>query len=76
MDEWAVLFNPENFCAMSLNATGVVVWKLIDGQRTIAEIVAGVKAHFKDVPDTVTDDIAALLKVLSGDGYVGYEVTA
>ena len=75
-DEGAVLFNPDNFSAISLNPTGVVVWKLIDGRRTIQDIVRGVKAHFKDVPNTVTDDIVALLKLLSGDGYVGYEVTA
>jgi hypothetical protein len=76
IDEWAVLFNPDNFSALSLNPTGVVVWKLIDGRRNIQDIVMAVKAHFKNVPESVTDDVVGLLEILSGDGYVGYEVAA
>lgn len=75
-DNWGVLFNPDNASALSLNPTGMLVWKLIDGRRTVEDIAAAVRAHFREVPETVSDDVAGLLEILVEDGYAGYEVEA
>ena len=37
-DDWAVLFAPDTGNAVGLNPTGVAIWKLLDGRRTVAEI--------------------------------------
>jgi hypothetical protein len=72
-DHWAVLVNLDTAGAVALNPTGVLVWKLIDGQRNAADIVAAVGGHFQNVPDTVADDVSALLDALAEDGFVGFE---
>lgn len=68
-----MLFNLDTAGAVALNPTGVVVWKLIDGQRSVADIVTAVEGRFKDAPDTVADDVTSLLDILTEEGFVGYE---
>ena len=72
-DNWAVLVNLDTAGAVALNPTGVLVWKLLDGQRSVADIAAAVEGHFKNAPDTVADDVMSLLSDLAEDGFVGYE---
>ena len=73
-DHWAVLVNLDTAGAVALNPTGVLVWKLLDGQRSVADIAAAVEGRFKDAPDTVADDVSALLDTLAEEGFIGYEV--
>jgi SynChlorMet cassette protein ScmD len=73
-DDWAVLFNPDTANAVGTNPVGVAVWKRLDGQRTLEQIVAEVKGLFSDVPDTVLDDMVAFVKQLDEGGFVGYEL--
>jgi hypothetical protein len=46
----ALLFNPNNNQIKMLNATGIFIWKLFDGQRDIPEIVKSVQSSFEGVP--------------------------
>jgi hypothetical protein len=69
----AVLVNPDTAAALALNPSGCVVWQLVDGERTVEQIVDGVRRHFRGVPDSVTDDVTALLELLAEDGFVGLE---
>jgi SynChlorMet cassette protein ScmD len=73
-DDWAVLFNPDTAQAVGINPVGVSVWKLIDGKRTIDDMVAQIVKLYDEVPDSVRDDIAAFIQNLSEGGFVGYEV--
>ena len=72
-DNWAVLINLDTAASVALNPTGVLVWKLLDGQHSVADIVTAVEGCFKDAPDTVADDVSALLDILAEDGFVGFE---
>jgi len=72
-DDWAVLFHPDTADAVGINPVGVEVWKRLDGQRTLAEIVAEVGALFDEVPDTVLDEMSAFLDDLAKGGFVGFE---
>jgi hypothetical protein len=74
-DGWGVLVNMDTAASVALNPTGVVVWKLIDGKRGVAEIIAKVTRQFKHVPDTAAADIEALLSTLAEEGLIGYECT-
>jgi hypothetical protein len=73
-DGWTLLVNPDTAGAMAVNHTGALVWKLVDGRRTTGEIVAAVRGHFPDAPDTVADDVLALLTKLAEEGFVGQEI--
>jgi len=73
-DGWTLLVNPDTAGAMAVNATGVLVWSLVDGKRTVEEIVAAVKNRFPNAPDTVRDDVLAYLTKLTEEGIIGQEI--
>jgi hypothetical protein len=72
-DGWGVLVNLDTARSVALNPTGILVWQLVDGQRSIHEIVIGVERQFCNTPPTVTDDVTALLDILVEEGLVGLE---
>jgi len=73
-DGWTLLVNPDTAGAMAVNQTGALIWKLVDGRRTTGEIAAAVRARFPDAPDTVTEDVRALLTKLAEEGFIGREI--
>ncbi len=73
-DDWAVLFNPETADAVGINPVGVVIWKLMNGQRGIDGLVGEIEKHFADVPDTAIEDITAFVNDLAERGFIGYEL--
>lgn len=74
-DDWAILFNPDTAAAVGVNPVGVATWKLIDGERSLADIAEALRDHFDAVPDTVTDDLAGFIEQLTEYGFVGRELT-
>ena len=73
-DDWAVLFNPDTADAVGINPTGVDLWKLMDGNRSLEELMDEIKDRFADVPENALDDITAFVNKLSETGFVGYEL--
>jgi SynChlorMet cassette protein ScmD len=72
-DDWAVVFNPDTAEAAGINPVGVAAWKMMDGSRTVEEIVAAIREQFDDVPETAPEEIAAFVENLAEKGFVGYE---
>lgn len=68
----AVLVNLDTAASLALNPTGSMIWQLIDGQRTIEEIVTAVRQRFSDPPPRVGDDVVTLLEILAEDGFIGF----
>ena len=73
-DDWAVLFNPDSAQAVGINPVGVSVWKLIDGRRTVDEVIAQIKGQYDEVPESVHEEVSAFFEDLTSGGFVGYEV--
>jgi SynChlorMet cassette protein ScmD len=73
-DDWAVLFNPDNSEAVGINPVGVALWKLMDGERSLEEMVTEIKDHFTDVPETAFEEVTAFVSNLVESGFVGYEL--
>jgi SynChlorMet cassette protein ScmD len=73
-DDWAVLFNPDTAYAVGTNPVGVAVWKLMDGKRSVEDIVSKIKTGFEDAPDAAFKEIAAFVNTLAENGFVGLEV--
>jgi SynChlorMet cassette protein ScmD len=73
-DDWAVLFNPDTAYAVGTNPIGVAIWKLMDGRRSIEEIVAIIKNSFDDTPDTACKEIHAFVDKLAENGFAGLEM--
>jgi SynChlorMet cassette protein ScmD len=72
-DDWAVVFNPDTAEAAGINPVGVAAWKMMDGSRTVEEIVAAIREQFDDVPETAPEEIASFVENLAEKGFVGYE---
>ena len=73
-DGWTLLVNPDTAGAMAVNQTGAFIWRLIDGWRSTAGIAAAVRERFPDAPDTVAEDVRALLTKLAEEGFIGQEI--
>jgi hypothetical protein len=73
-DGWTMLVNPDTAGAMAVNQTGALIWKLVNGRRTAEEITAAVRNRFPDAPDTVAEDVRALLTKLAEEGFIGREI--
>ena len=44
-----------------VNELGLVIWELIDGERSVAEIVEAVRAQTDDAPPHLADDVVDFL---------------
>jgi len=75
-DGWTLLVNPDTAAAIAVNPTGALIWRLANGRRTVAEIVAGVRRRFPKAPGSADGDVAALLATLSKAGLIGEEIRA
>lgn len=73
-DDWAVLFNPDTADAVGTNPVGAAVWKLMDGKRSLEDIVSEIKNSFEDTPDAAFKEIAAFVNTLAENGFVGLEL--
>jgi SynChlorMet cassette protein ScmD len=73
-DDWAVLFNPDTAAAVGTNPVGVAAWKLMDGKRSIEDIVSEIKDRFENTPDGALKEIAAFVNTLAEKGFVGLEL--
>jgi SynChlorMet cassette protein ScmD len=74
-DDWAVLFNPDTAEAVGINPTGVLVWKSLDGERDLNQILDIVQEQFEDTPSAAGQDLTTFIDDLAQRGFVGYEVT-
>ena len=70
-----VMVNLDTAASLLLNRTGYLVWQLVDGRRTVAQIVDAVRRRFPDAPPEVVDDVRHLLEILVEDGFIGFEWT-
>ena len=72
-DDWAVLFDPDSGNAFGLNPLGVFIWKLLDGHRTIEDIVKEIRANCEDVPEKAEHHLNEFIGSLVDQGLAGYE---
>ena len=68
-DDWAVLFHPDAGSAVGLNPVGVAIWRQLDGQHTLDQIVAAVSQQFDQVPGSATDEVGAFVSDLVARGF-------
>jgi SynChlorMet cassette protein ScmD len=73
-DDWAVLFNPDTAEAVGINPIGVAIWKLMDGERKLEEIVTEIKDRFVDVPEAALEEVTTFVGNLAESGFVGYDL--
>ena len=55
----------------TMNELGAMIWKLIDGQTPVSQIVAAVRSEYDVTLEQATADITDFLKSLEAEGLIG-----
>lgn len=59
-----MLLHPLTGEAIGTGPVGVTIWKMLNGQRTLAEISTEIEAQCEDAPDTALEDTLTFVKDL------------
>ena len=73
-DDWAVLFNPDaglGYAGFGLNPTGVYLWKLLDGEHSIDELLEKLRGRAEDVPGNAREHLKVFVDALVAEGLAG-----
>ena len=74
-DDWAILFNPDTGRGFGLSPTGVYVWRLLDGEHTIDEMVTALRRDALDIPENARDGVGTFVDALVAEGLAGFQST-
>ncbi len=72
-DDWAVLFDPDTGDAFGLNPVGVFIWKHLDGNHTIKNILEELRKNCESLPNEVETHLKDFIQSLVEQGLAGYE---
>lgn len=72
-DNWAILFNPDTGDTFALNPISVYIWKCLDGEHSVEDVVRKLRQDCIDMPDDAADHIREFLNELVEQGYAAYE---
>lgn len=73
-DDWAVLFDPASGDGFGLNPVSVFVWRLLDGQHTVGDILAKLHENCENVPEDAEGFVRTFIQDLVERGLAGHEV--
>ena len=70
-DDCALLFDPDNGKVQMLNSTAVDVWQLLDGKRSLSEVVDCLRSRYEGIDDSTAQQVLGLMETLATLGAVG-----
>jgi hypothetical protein len=60
--EGGVLLRLDSGAYFSVNPVGLLIWELVDGQRTVPQLIDAVREQVVDPPARLADDVTAFLE--------------
>jgi len=63
-----ILENTEKNTRILLNATGIAVWELCNGERSVGDISSELAEHFSAPVEVIAQDVKTVVRSLSADG--------
>ena len=75
-DDWALLFDPDSGHAFGLNPVSVFIWRRLDGNHTVTDILTEMQDQFADVPPEAETHIQEFIDDLKSKGLAGYQFQA
>jgi hypothetical protein len=67
-DEGGVLLDLDSGRYHGVNSTGLAIWELLDGVRTVADVVVELRTRLAEPPPELEDDVTEFLSGLSARG--------
>ena len=71
-DDYAVLYHPETNQSFGLNPLGLLIWKMLDRERPVGEIITAIRERCEAVPEDMEADVESFLNELLDCGFAGY----
>ena len=68
--EGGVLLHLETGQYHGINEVGCLIWELLDGERTVTEVVEAVRARVEEAPQQLGDEVLSFLNDIHGRGLV------
>lgn len=70
LDGELLLFHPSSKAILHTNETGAMVWRLCDGERSVAEIVTALTAVYPEATTEIQQDVPDILNQFSAQGAI------
>jgi PqqD family protein of HPr-rel-A system len=70
-DDYALLYDPESGAVRVLNSTAAAIWNLLNGRRTLTEVMAALKKQFENLDSQAEDQLLKLINDLLRAGALG-----
>ena len=70
-DDWAVLFNSDTGHGFGLNPTGVYLWKLLDGEHSVDDMLTALRRDADGVPLEAGEHLIAFVGELTEQALAG-----
>jgi hypothetical protein len=70
-DGAALLYDPETGAVRILNGSATAIWKLLDGKRSLADVVAALRETYDGMDEQAEGQVLAVVKNLCALGAVG-----
>ncbi len=70
LDDELLLYHPTETRTVYLNPSASLIWRLCDGSRTVADIVALLQDSYPDAEDDIEQQVEATLKQFADYGAV------
>lgn len=70
-DDYALLFDPESGAVRILNAPAAAIWNLLDGRRTLAQVMGALREQFESLDTNAEAQVLKLIQDLFQVGAVG-----
>ena len=68
LDGHAHVYDPEQLQVFSFNASASAVWFLLDGQRTVEQVIELLQREFSESPDVIAAQTKVALQMFSDNG--------
>jgi hypothetical protein len=68
--EGGVLLHVETAQYHGLNPVGLLIWELLDGERTVSEVVETVRARVEEAPPQLEEEVLSFLNDVHQRGLV------
>jgi hypothetical protein len=70
LDDDLSLYHSETGHALVLNGTASAIWRLLDGERDLDDVVELLAAAYRTEPDAIRDDVRRVVAELTEHGFL------
>ncbi|MBD3278804.1 MAG: PqqD family peptide modification chaperone, partial [Candidatus Aegiribacteria sp.] len=63
-DDWGLLYNPSTSETYGINPSGITIYKLLQDNRSMEDIVKALREQYINVPDDLTSTVNEFIEFL------------